>query len=151
MKDTQLEKNLPDMEYYFISGSLPNNYGGLTKSLLLRSKLFGTFQQRNTSFLTFGYDLSFRTKVERLYKKEIIDPAYTQVVNLYDDFLADVSLGKRTYEKRSVEEIIKLSKTNKVFEKIKNLFSNQNEKLELNYQKDKNTLRPFCISIKITN
>ena len=37
---------LPDMMYYFISGGLPDNYGGLTKSLLLRSKLFGEESQK---------------------------------------------------------------------------------------------------------
>lgn len=53
---------LPDMMYYFISGGLPDDYGGLTKSLLLRSKLFGEESQKNTAFLTFKFDLEFRRK-----------------------------------------------------------------------------------------
>ena len=50
------------MMYYFISGGLPDDYGGLTKSLLLRSKLFGEESQKNTAFLTFKFDLEFRRK-----------------------------------------------------------------------------------------
>lgn len=53
---------IPNMTYYFISGNLPHDYGGLTKSLLLRSKLFGKLSQTPTTFLTFGFDKEFSTK-----------------------------------------------------------------------------------------
>ncbi len=58
------------MMYYFISGGLPDNYGGLTKSLLLRSKLFGEESQKKTAFLTFRFDLEFARKRTSCLKRE---------------------------------------------------------------------------------
>ena len=129
------------MDFYFISGSLPNNYGGLTKSLLLRSKLFGSSQQTHTHFLTFGFDLSFRKKVEALYKKNIINPDYTNVINLYEDFLSDVSTGKRLYqERKELDEIKSLTNSNKFVRGIKRLLGNNQEQLDVSYHKN-NTIR----------
>lgn len=130
------------MSYYFISGNLPNQYGGLTKSLLLRSKLFGSLKQTQTSFLTFGFDLSFHKKVEALYKKKIIDPEYTDVINLYEDFLSDVATGKRIYEeKKSTQEIQRLAHPNKFLNKFKELLRSPKEKLDVSYYKNNKHVR----------
>ncbi len=89
------------MMYYFISGGLPDDYGGLTKSLLLRSKLFGEESQKNTAFLTFKFDLEFRRKKNELFERKKTDPQYTQVINMYDDFLSKRTKGKRIYSEKN--------------------------------------------------
>lgn len=75
-------KQIPDMDYYFISGGLPSNYGGLTKSLLLRSKLFGEECNQNTFFLTFRFDLELSSKIDELYSNGKIDKN-SQVLLIY--------------------------------------------------------------------
>lgn len=140
--NTESLVTLPNMTYYFISGHLPKNYGGLTKSLLLRSKLFGRLQQKETHFLTFGFDLTLRKKVESLYQESVIDPNYTVVVNMYEDFLSDVSHGKRTYqEKLDIEQIQKLAHQNKVIKKLKELIGTKQNKIKVTYYKNEQTIK----------
>ncbi|MCM3445741.1 alpha-glucosyltransferase N-terminal domain-containing protein [Bacillus velezensis] len=114
---------LPDMMYYFISGGLPDDYGGLTKSLLLRSKLFGEESQKNTAFLTFKFDLEFRRKKNELFERKKTDPQYTQVINMYDDFLSKRTKGKRIYsEKIELNQIKKHVSKGKVSKTISKMF-----------------------------
>lgn len=95
VSEFNIKQKIPDMNYYFISGGLPSNYGGLTKSLLLRSKLFGEECNRKTFFLTFRFDLELASKKQDLYKNGKIDEKYTSVINLYDDFLSVKTNGKK--------------------------------------------------------
>ncbi|KXZ20557.1 glycosyl transferase family 1 [Bacillus nakamurai] len=128
---------LPDMMYYFISGGLPDNYGGLTKSLLLRSKLFGEESQKNTAFLTFRYDLEFARKKNDLFEKGKADSEYTQVINLFDDFLSKKTKGKRAYsEKIKLDEIKRHVSKGKVSKAISKLFGKSANEYVLTYYSD---------------
>ncbi|MFS0654166.1 glycosyltransferase [Bacillus sp. 179-C3.3 HS] len=83
---TKPQLQLPEMEYYFITGKIKEKYGGLTKSLLLRAKLFG-LKNIPTHFLTFSYDPEFSRKVKGIIDKQIVNPDMTQIKNMYIDFL----------------------------------------------------------------
>ncbi|MEC1138117.1 alpha-glucosyltransferase N-terminal domain-containing protein [Bacillus paralicheniformis] len=96
---------IPNMTYYFISGNLPHDYGGLTKSLLLRSKLFGKLSQTPTTFLTFGFDKEFSTKKNQLYENKKVHPKFTRILNMYNDFLSKNTSGRLFSEKTSLKEI----------------------------------------------
>ena len=85
------------MTYYFISGNIPDKFGGLTTSLLLRSKLFGELKQTPTYFLTFGFDPRFKEKEEQFYNEERIHPDFTTLINMYDSFFSNIYKGKREY------------------------------------------------------
>ncbi len=125
---------LPDMMYYFISGGLPDNYGGLTKSLLLRSKLFGEESQKNTTFLTFRLDLEFARKKNELFEKGKADSEYTQVINMYDDFLSKKTKGKRIYsEKIELDQIKRHVSKGKVSKAISKIFGKSSNDYILSY------------------
>ncbi|MEC2353335.1 alpha-glucosyltransferase N-terminal domain-containing protein [Bacillus velezensis] len=125
---------LPDMMYYFISGGLPDNYGGLTKSLLLRSKLFGEESQKKTAFLTFRFDLEFARKKNELFEKGKADSEYTQVINMYDDFLSKKTKGKRIYsEKIELDQIKRHVSKGKVSKAISKIFGKSSNDYILSY------------------
>ncbi|WJM61514.1 alpha-glucosyltransferase N-terminal domain-containing protein [Bacillus amyloliquefaciens] len=124
----------PDMMYYFISGGLPDNYGGLTKSLLLRSKLFGEESQKKTAFLTFRFDLEFARKKNELFENGKADSEYTQVINMYDDFLSKKTKGKRIYsEKIELDQIKRHVSKGKVSKAISKIFGKSSNDYILSY------------------
>ena len=124
----------PDMMYYFISGGLPDNYGGLTKSLLLRSKLFGEESQKKTAFLTFRFDLEFARKKNELFENGKADSEYTQVINRYDDFLSTKTKGKRIYsEKIELDQIKRHVSKGKVSKAISKIFGKSSNDYILSY------------------
>ncbi|PAE94389.1 alpha-glucosyltransferase N-terminal domain-containing protein [Shouchella clausii] len=88
---------LDDFEYYFISGKLPENYGGLTKSLLQRCKLFSEKLALKTTFLTFSFDLNLEEKKQKLYSHNVINQNMTSIINMYDDYLSQETKPKRIY------------------------------------------------------
>ncbi|WYP25862.1 alpha-glucosyltransferase N-terminal domain-containing protein [Alkalihalobacillus sp. FSL W8-0930] len=126
------QQELPKMSYYFISGNIPDEFGGLTKSLLLRSKLFGELKKASTHFLTFGFDAHFREKEEQFFQEDRIHLEQTKLVNLYETFLSDVSIGKRTYtEKIDLDSLISHKKKPVVFQKVGQLFGSALPEYEL--------------------
>ncbi|OLP66694.1 putative poly(glycerol-phosphate) alpha-glucosyltransferase [Bacillus pumilus] len=94
---TQSHLQIPDMEYYFITGKIKENYGGLTKSLLLRAKLFG-LKNIASHFLTFSYDPEFSRKVDGIIDKQRVDPNMTKIQNMYEDFLIPHSKPQKQYQ-----------------------------------------------------
>ncbi|CUB16621.1 putative poly(glycerol-phosphate) alpha-glucosyltransferase [Bacillus safensis] len=93
----QQQLQIPDMEYYFITGRIKEKYGGMTKSLLLRANLFG-LKNISTHFLTFSYDQEFSQKVKGIIDKQIVDPNMTKIQNMYDDFLIPNCKPKEQYQ-----------------------------------------------------
>lgn len=135
-------KQIPDMDYYFISGGLPSNYGGLTKSLLLRSKLFGEECNQNTFFLTFRFDLELSSKIDELYSNGKIDKKFTSVINLFDDFLSVRTNGKRSYEERiGLDQIKKQVGMGKFAKTVSRLFGKKNNEMSVVYYGDGETIR----------
>lgn len=128
----RIKGSLPSMSYYFISGNIPDEFGGLTTSLLLRSKLFGELQQTPTNFLTFGFDAKFREKEEQFYRDQKIDANYTSLINLYESYLSDVTVGKRTYsEKIDLSTLIKQKQQSTLIKKMTLLFGRSLPEYEL--------------------
>ncbi|WLP59224.1 glycosyltransferase [Bacillus pumilus] len=93
----QQQLQIPDMEYYFITGKIKEKYGGMTKSLLLRANLFG-LKNTSTHFLTFSYDQEFPEKVKGIIEKKIVDPNMTKIQNMYVDFLIPNCQPKEQYQ-----------------------------------------------------
>ncbi|PAK35682.1 hypothetical protein CHI04_06795 [Bacillus safensis] len=93
----QQQLQIPDMEYYFITGRIKEKYGGMTKSLLLRANLFG-LKNISSHFLTFSYDQEFSRKVKGIIDKQIVDPKMTKIQNMYIDFLIPNGKPKEQYE-----------------------------------------------------
>ncbi|MES1034935.1 glycosyltransferase [Bacillus pumilus] len=93
----QQQLQIPDMEYYFITGRIKEKYGGMTKSLLLRANLFG-LKDISTHFLTFSYDQEFPQKVKGIFDKQIVDPNVTKIQNMYEDFLIPNCSPKEQYQ-----------------------------------------------------
>ncbi|WP_342491030.1 alpha-glucosyltransferase N-terminal domain-containing protein [Bacillus sp. FSL R5-0422] len=93
----QQQLQIPDMEYYFITGRIKEKYGGMTKSLLLRANLFG-LKNISTHFLTFSYDQEFSQKVKGIFDKQIVDPNVTKIQNMYEDFLIPNCSPKEQYQ-----------------------------------------------------
>ena len=87
---------IPDMDYYFITGRIKEKYGGMTKSLLLRAKLFG-LKNISSHFLTFSYDPEFSRKVKGIIDKQIVNPKMTKIQNMYVDFLIPNSKPEEQY------------------------------------------------------
>ncbi|MBV5121989.1 alpha-glucosyltransferase N-terminal domain-containing protein [Bacillus halotolerans] len=142
VSEFNIKQKIPDMNYYFISGGLPSNYGGLTKSLLLRSKLFGEECNRKTFFLTFRFDLELASKKQDLYKNGKIDEKYTSVINLYDDFLSVKTNGKRSYEEKlGLEQIKKQVGMGKFAKTVSRLFGKRNSEISVTYYADGKTIR----------
>ncbi|MED4828967.1 alpha-glucosyltransferase N-terminal domain-containing protein [Bacillus atrophaeus] len=139
---TNIKKEIPDMTYYFISGGLPNNYGGLTKSLLLRSKLFGEESKKKTSFMTFRFDVEMPNKISELYKNGKVDQEYTSIINLFDDFLSKKTKAKRLYdEKLELEQIKKQAVMGKIAKTVSKLFGGLKNKLVITCYADGQTIR----------
>ncbi|WP_411802223.1 alpha-glucosyltransferase N-terminal domain-containing protein [Bacillus haynesii] len=126
---------IPNMTYYFISGNLPHDYGGLTKSLLLRSKLFGKLSQTPTTFLTFGFDKDFSTKKKQLYENKKVHPKFTRILNMYNDFLSKNTNGRLFSERTSINEIKNHNK-NRFFAKFSKIFRRQKNNLNFNFYED---------------
>ncbi|MFO6497715.1 MULTISPECIES: alpha-glucosyltransferase N-terminal domain-containing protein [Bacillus] len=124
------------MTYYFISGGLPDNYGGLTKSLLLRSKLFGEECHTPTTFLTFRFDKEFSNKKNQLFENQKIDRKFTRVLNMFDDFLSKNANGRFYSERISLQEIKKQIRRNRILQKFGTLFSGKINNLEITFYED---------------
>lgn len=90
------EIKFPDMEYYFISGSIPFDFGGLTKSLLLRMKMFGELSVQST-FLTYKFDPNFKFKLDQIIHQKMIDKSQSSILNMIDDYIIPNSGIKRIY------------------------------------------------------
>ncbi|NPC94361.1 glycosyltransferase [Bacillus sp. WMMC1349] len=131
----------PDMEYYFISGLIPDHYGGLTKSLLLRSKLFGEGCNIPTFFLTFRFDKEFSAKKSSFYDQQKIDPKFTKVINMYDDFLSKRTNGQPYSERISLQEIKKQASRSPFMKQLGKLFGRRENTLEITYYEDKQSIR----------
>lgn len=129
--------DLPNMTYYFISGNIPDKFGGLTTSLLLRSKLFGELKHTPTYFLTFGFDSRFKEKEEQFYNEKRIHPDFTRLINMYDSFLSDISKGKRAYSERIDLNKIKHRENQSVFmKKVSQLFTSSKEDQKVTWFED---------------
>ncbi|WFA04808.1 alpha-glucosyltransferase N-terminal domain-containing protein [Bacillus sp. HSf4] len=115
------ELDFPDLTYYFISGSIPDDYGGLTKSLLLRSKLFGECGIP-TAFLTFRFDIAFRVKKKKLYDQQKVDPALTRILNMYEDFLGKKTSGRLYAERMSLAKMKKKAGRSQLVKKFGEFF-----------------------------
>ncbi|WP_412094999.1 alpha-glucosyltransferase N-terminal domain-containing protein [Bacillus haynesii] len=134
------ERLIPDMTYYFISGSLPNNYGGLTKSLLLRSKLFGEECHTQTTFLTFIFDQEFSAKKKKLFENRKVDRKFTRILNMYFDFLGKNTNGRLYSEKVSLTKIRKQIRKNQFLQKFGKLFGKINN-LEITFHNDEQSVQ----------
>lgn len=97
------EFRLPDMEYYFISGSIPFDFGGLTKSLLLRMKMFGELSVKST-FLTYKFDPNFKFKLDQIIHQKMIDQSKSTILNMIDDYIIPNSGIKRVYTEFAIGE-----------------------------------------------
>lgn len=135
------EMLIPDMTYYFISGSLPDNYGGLTKSLLLRSKLFGEECHIPTVFLTFRFDKEFSAKKNQLYENKKVDREFTRILNMYHDFLSKNANGRLYSERISLQEIKKQIRRNQFLQKFGKIFSRRINNLNITFYEDGQSVR----------
>ncbi|MCM3035357.1 glycosyltransferase [Bacillus pumilus] len=97
------EIKFPDMEYYFISGSIPFDFGGLTKSLLLRMKMFGELSVKST-FLTYKFDPNFKFKLDQIIHQKMIDKSQSSILNMIDDYIIPNSGIKRIYVEFAIGE-----------------------------------------------
>ncbi|MEI4789861.1 alpha-glucosyltransferase N-terminal domain-containing protein [Bacillus sp. FJAT-53060] len=113
------EVKLPDMEYYFISGLIPFNFGGLTKSLLLRMKMFGEVGV-NTTFVTYRFDPNFKFKLDQIIRQKMIDPSKSTILNMIEDFLIPNSGNKRVYEEFAVgKKVVNINDINIIENEIR--------------------------------
>ncbi|MCP8971343.1 glycosyltransferase [Ectobacillus ponti] len=91
--------NFPaDMNYYFVTRSIPKEFGGLTRALLRRAKAFGEQAGVKVNVVTFLYnaDADVRPTMWRLEREGLLNRNYTTVLNMYDFYRGkmDVPLRK---------------------------------------------------------
>ncbi|WP_412095669.1 alpha-glucosyltransferase N-terminal domain-containing protein [Bacillus haynesii] len=73
---------------------------------MLRSKLFGE-HGIPTAFLTFRFDIAFKTKKKKLYDQQKVAPALTRILNMYEDFLGKKTSGRLYAEHMSLVKMKK--------------------------------------------
>lgn len=91
------------INYYFITGSIPKEFGGLTTSMLHRAKLFGEQRGVCTTILTLRFNLEHNEIIDNLILKEKINPRYTKVLNMYE-FYKSQTKSTHTEIKHALEE-----------------------------------------------
>ncbi|MEH7383247.1 glycosyltransferase [Bacillus sp. JJ1533] len=84
-----MQRKFPNnSNYYFIVGSISESFGGLTKSMLKRAKLFQEYQSVTPGILTFNFNIDYEKIREKLVKENFISKDI-KVINMFESLSGD--------------------------------------------------------------
>lgn len=98
--ETMTSVDMPDMDYYFIMGDLPNENDSFTKSLIARIKPLAD-EHKRAAILTLNYDANAK---ERIHSMEEIFSPQVDILNVYEHYILPGSGSKRRYSEFIIGE-----------------------------------------------
>ncbi|KWZ66571.1 alpha-glucosyltransferase N-terminal domain-containing protein [Bacillus altitudinis] len=99
--ETMTLVEIPDMDYYFIVGDVPNEEDGLTKSLKARIEPLAEKHKR-TTMLTLNFDVNVKERIRRL--EETFHPQI-DILNVFEHYIMPESGSKRYYSEFIAGEV----------------------------------------------
>ncbi|MDT1119796.1 alpha-glucosyltransferase N-terminal domain-containing protein [Bacillus altitudinis] len=99
--ETMTLVEIPDMDYYFIVGDVPNEEDGLTKSLKARIEPLAEKHKR-TAMLTLNFDVNVKERIRRL--EETFHPQI-DILNVFEHYILPESGSKRYYSEFIAGEV----------------------------------------------
>ncbi|CVN10537.1 Probable poly(glycerol-phosphate) alpha-glucosyltransferase [Streptococcus pneumoniae] len=99
--ETMALVEIPDMDYYFIVGDVPNEEDGLTKSLKARIEPLAE-KHKHTSILTLNFDVNVKDRIRRL--EETFHPQI-DILNVFEHYILPESGSKRYYSEFIAGEV----------------------------------------------
>lgn len=99
--ETMTLVEIPDMDYYFIVGDVPNEEDGLTKSLQARIEPLAEKHKR-TAMLTLNFDVNVKERIRRL--EETFHPQI-DILNVFEHYILPESGSKRYYSEFIAGEV----------------------------------------------
>ena len=99
--ETMTLVEIPDMDYYFIVGDVPNEEDGLTKSLKARIEPLAEKHKR-TAMLTLNFDVNVKERIRRV--EETLHPQI-DILNVFEHYILPESGSKRYYSEFIAGEV----------------------------------------------
>ncbi|MFJ5964387.1 alpha-glucosyltransferase N-terminal domain-containing protein [Bacillus sp. NPDC093026] len=102
--ETMTSTELPDMDYYFMTGEIPGSDEATTTSFNKRLKPFAEKRMR-VSILTLHFDANAKERILSFQEKVDIEPTYTRILNLFEHYIIPESGSKRRYTEFILGEV----------------------------------------------